>query len=124
MTGSSAQNALAQMANVRLRRISERIAGEWRAKRIPLNAPETRRSGTPGSGRSRAASRRIATIISTKHAALARSALPELTHAAIAPASAGPTARATLKATAPSATARGSSVRATSSLMLACCAGW
>ncbi len=48
MTGSNAQNTLAQMANVRLRRISERIASECRANRIPLNAPETRRSGTPG----------------------------------------------------------------------------
>ncbi len=58
-----------------------------------------------------------------KNSALAISALPVPSHAAMAPASAGPTARATLKATAPRATARGSSMRDTKPLMLACCAG-
>ena len=42
----------------------------------------------------------------------------------MAPASAGPIARATLYAMAPSAMARGSSSRDTSSLTLADCAGW
>ena len=66
---------------------------------------------------------RIATIITTKNSAQPSSELPELNQATAAPASAGPTARATLKATAPSATARGMSTRATRSLMLADWAG-
>jgi hypothetical protein len=123
ITGSSAQNALAHTAKVRLRMTNARMTAECRANRRPLITPESTVSGTPGSLRSRGAQRRIAITIGTKQNALARSALPVPIHAAIAPASAGPTARATLNATEPSATARDRSARETSSLMLACCAG-
>jgi hypothetical protein len=84
--------------------------------------PENSVSGMPGVTGERF-QRRTAAIITTKPGALMSSALPVDSHAAIAPASAGPAARATLNATAPSATARGSSARPTRSLMLACCAG-
>ena len=62
-------------------------------------------------------------IISANAAALNSIAAPEPSAAAMAPASAGPIARATLYATAFSAIARGSSSRPTSSLTLADCAG-
>ena len=77
----------------------------------------------PGSARSRLRQRRMATIIGTNISALTSSALPEPITAAIAPASAGPMARATLNATAPSATARDRSARPTMSLIVADCAG-
>ena len=78
----------------------------------------------PGSAGARCLSRRTATIIAPKHAALTRSALPVPMTAVSAPASAGPIARATLKATALSETACGSSSRATRSLTVAFWAGW
>jgi len=83
------QNTLAQMANVRLRRISERIAGECRANRIPLNAP---RPDVPARRAAAFARSEPADRDDHQHeaAALTTSALPELIHAAIAPASAGP----------------------------------
>ena len=124
ISGSSAQNALAQSAKVRLWRMNARIAGEWRAKRRPLCTPEASRSGTPGSASDLRAPRSMNSVIGRKKAAESVRARPEPSQAAKIPASAGPTARATLKATAPSATARESSLRPTSSLMLACCAGW
>jgi hypothetical protein len=58
-----------------------------------------------------------------KQAALAKNALPVPSHAATAPAAAGPSARDTFIAIAPSATACGTSLRPTRSLMLADCAG-
>ena len=58
-----------------------------------------------------------------KNTALARNASPDPIQAVSAPASAGPIARDTFIATAPSATAFGTSGRSTRSLMLACCAG-
>ena len=85
--------------------------------------PESSVSGIARCGRPGLFQPRSATIMTTKNTALASSALPEPKPATIAPASAGPTARATLNATAPSATARDRSVRATRSLMLAYCAG-
>ena len=85
--------------------------------------PERSVSGIERTGRGGVFTRRSAKIITRKKTALARSALPEFKPATSAPASAGPTARATLNATAPSATARGTSMRATRSLMLADCAG-
>ena len=123
ITGSSAQNALAHTLNVRLRSTNARMGAEWRTKRSPIIMPEMRRSGTPGSGASRRRIRFIATNIGTKKNAAATSVAPDDNAAASAPAAAGPMARATLKATEPSAIARGSSLRGTSSLMLACCAG-
>ena len=122
-TGSNAHSALAHTLKDRLRRMIARIGAECRAYRKPLNMPEISVSGTPGSAPSWRFQPRTTTIIAMKNAALASSVLPEPIHATSAPASAGPTARATLNATAPSATARGSSARATRSLMLACCAG-
>ena len=85
--------------------------------------PDSSVSGIPRAMRAGLFHPRTATIITMKNSALASNALPELSQATAAPASAGPTARATLNATAPSATARGTSTRATRSLMLACCAG-
>ena len=72
--------------------------------------PDSSVSGIARCGaRADSSSRACATIITTKKSALATSALAGAQPGdAIAPASAGPTARATLKATAPSATARGS----------------
>ena len=111
-TGSSAHSALAQTAEAQ-------VADDQRAhrRRVPgvaqaaLDAGEQRlRNARDGRARgsSSRAPRRSST---TKNSALASIALPEPSHAAIAPASAGPTARATLNATAPSATARDSSAR-------------
>ena len=123
MTGSSAHNALAHTLKLKLRLISERIAGEWRAKRNPLSKPENIFSGTPGRASSRFLHCRTAISIRLKKTALPSSAVPDPTHAASAPARAGPMARARFIATAPSATARGNSARDTKPLMLACCAG-
>ena len=91
---------------------------------MPESTPESSLSGTPGKLRARGFNWRAAWIMMVKQTALTRNALPEPAQAAIAPASAGPAARATLKATAPSATARCRSLGGTSSLTLACCAGW
>ena len=66
---------------------------------------------------------RTTKIIPMKRIELARSALPAPTQAMSAPATAGPIARDTFIATAPSATALGTSGRSTSSLIDACCAG-
>src|SRR6516225_6947477 len=107
ITGSSAHNALAHTLKLKLRLMSERIAGEWRAKRSPLSTPEKIFSGTPGRAGSRFLQRRSAISIRPKNAALAIRALPVPNHAARAPASAGPMARARFIATAPSATACG-----------------
>ena len=85
--------------------------------------PDRSVSGIARAGRGGLFHPRTAKIMMTKKNPLASSALPELNHATDAPASAGPTARETLKATDPSATARGTSARGTRSLMLASCAG-
>ena len=85
--------------------------------------PDSSVSGIPGIEGAALGHPRSAKIIHTKNEALASSALPEPSHAAIAPAKAGPTARATLNATAASATARGRSARGTRSFTSACCAG-
>ncbi len=72
-----------------MRTTSARIGAEWRTNRKPIITPESRRSGTPGSATSGGFVRRIAMNIGTKKNAPRSSALPELNHAAIAPASAG-----------------------------------
>ena len=123
MTGSSAHNALAETAKLKLRMTIARMGAEWRTKRMPLPMPDKSVSGTPGSACSCRFHPRTTKIMPMNSTALARNALPEPTHAAMAPAIAGPTARETFIATAPSATACGTSGRVTSSLMLADCAG-
>jgi hypothetical protein len=123
MTGSSAHKALADTAKLRLRITIARIGAECRTKRMPLPIPDNSVSGTPGSACSWRFHPRTTKIMPTNRTALARNALPEPTQAAMAPAIAGPTARETFIATAPSATACGTSERPTSSLMLADCAG-
>ncbi len=85
--------------------------------------PVSSDSGTPGSARCCAGHARTTKIMPTKKTALARNALPDPTQSVSAPAIAGPMARDTFIATAPSATAFGTSDRSTSSLMLAYCAG-
>ena len=123
MTGISASTALAHRQKLTLWTMSARIGGECRVYRRPLSMPDISVSGIARWARAGLFQPRIATIITTKKSAQPTSALPELSHATAAPASAGPTARATLKATAPRATARGISMRATRSLMLADWAG-
>ena len=86
---------------------------------MPLAMPDISDSGTPGSACSWRFHPRTTKIMPTNNTALTRNALPDPIHAVSAPASAGPTARETFIATAPSATACGTSGRVTSSLMLA-----
>ena len=115
MTGISASTALAHRQKLTLWTMSARIGGECRVYRSTFSMPDISVSGIARWARAGLFQPRIATIITTKKSAQPTSALPELSHATAAPASAGPTARATLKATAPRATARGISMRATRS---------
>ena len=108
---------------MRLRSRIARIGPEWRAKRIPLPMPAMRVSGMPGSTGGCRCQPRTTKIMPMKRSELARNALPAPMEAMSRPAIAGPMARDTFIATAPSATALGTSGRWTSSLMLACCAG-
>ena len=71
--------------------------------------PVSNDSGTPGSARCCAGHERTTKIMPTKNTALARKALPDPTQSVNAPAMAGPIARETFIATAPSATALGTS---------------
>ena len=124
MIGSNAHSAEAHAVNASVRRMNARSDGEWRAYRSPTCTPASKRSGMPGSASSRGFMRRTEYTMTPKKHALATSALPLPTHAVSAPASAGPSARETLKAIALSETACGSSARVTRSFTLACWAGW